>query len=162
MMNQRLDSMRRCHPDSVKVFRYSGFMTGLFLIGISILYLLIAKWKHWIFMPGWIAIGLSVLLLIWLTCFSPGISYRMFGFRVSEEELEIRSGWIWYTDIIVPMTRVQHVELERGPLLRKYNLAQVKVVTAATSHIIKALPLHEAEDLKRQIGDLAKVVEHDE
>ncbi|MWV47191.1 PH domain-containing protein [Paenibacillus sp. HJL G12] len=161
-MDQRMDLMRRCHPDSVKVSRMVGFIMGLIFIAVSTAYVVFAAWRHWTVLPGWIALALSILLLIWYTWVSPGIAYRMFGFRVSEEDLEIKSGWIWYKDIIVPMTRVQHVELERGPLLRKYNLAEVKVVTAATSHVIKALELREAESLKQRIGELAKVVEHDE
>ncbi|MGM1049331.1 MAG: PH domain-containing protein [Bacillota bacterium] len=161
-MNDRLASMHRCHPDSIKAERIAGFLFNAVLIAISIAYIIIASLKDWTLIPGWIAIGLFIFTLVWYTWVTPVLSYRTFGFKVSEEELELRSGWIWLTDTIVPMTRVQHVELERGPLLRKYGLAEVKVVTAAKTHVIMALESDEAERLKQQIGELAKVVEHDE
>lgn len=161
-MNERLASMRRCHPDSVKASRIAGLAFNAVLLAIDIAYLIIATINDWTLIPGWTLLGLFIITLIWFTWLLPGLSFRTFGFKVSEEELEIRSGWIWLSDIIVPMTRVQHVELERGPLLRKYGLAEVKVVTAAKTHVIMALESDEAERLKQQIGELAKVVEHDE
>ncbi len=160
-MDHRMDTMRRCHPDSVTISRLTGFiMDGVILLA-SIAYLVMAGIFGWTQLPGWIAIGLLVAGA-WFTWSVPAFTYKQFGFRVSEEELELRSGWIWLSDTLVPMTRVQHVELERGPLLRKYGLAKVKVVTAATTHVIQALELEEAEALKKQIGELAKVVDHDE
>lgn len=161
-MNDRLTSMRRCHPDSIKASRISGFLFSAGLIVLSVAYLIYGASKDWTLIPGWISLGLFIFALIWYTWVVPVLSYKTFGFKVSEEELEIRSGWIWLSDTIVPMTRVQHVELERGPLLRQYGLAEVKVVTAAKTHVIMALESDEAERLKQQIGELAKVVDHDE
>jgi hypothetical protein len=60
------------------------------------------------------------------------------------------------------MVRVQHVELESGPLMRKYDLASVSIVTAATTHRISGLKQPEAQQLKRRIGILAKVDDQDE
>lgn len=161
-MNERLASMRQCHTDSVKASRFTGLAFSAILLAIDIAYIVIAIINDWTLIPGWIGIGLFLVTLVWFTWILPALSYRTFGFKVSEEELEIRSGFIWLSDIVVPMTRVQHVELERGPLLRKYGLAEVKVVTAAKTHIIMALASDEAEQLKQQIGELAKVVEYDE
>lgn len=161
-MNERTEAMQRCHPDSVKASRIAGCITNGILILIAVLYLILANWKDWTLIPGWIGLGIFICTFIWYTWVEPPISYRIFAYQVREDELEVHSGWIVRTETLVPMTRVQHVELERGPLLRKYNLAQVKVVTAATSHLIHALKLEEAQQLKEQIGHLAKVVEHDE
>ena len=160
-MDNRLDAMRRCHPDSVTISRITGFITDGVILLAAAAYLIMAAIFGWTLIPGWITIGL-LILGAWFTWAVPSFTYKQFGFKVSEEELELRSGWIWLSDTLVPMTRVQHVELERGPLLRKYGLAKVKVVTAATTHVIQALKLEEAEELKKQIGELAKVVDHDE
>ena len=161
-MNERTEPMQRCHPDSVRASRIAGCITNLILIGIAVLYLFLANWKDWTLIPGWIGIGIFSLTFIWYSWVSPELSYRRFAYQVREEELEVHSGWLVRTETLVPMTRVQHVELERGPLLRRYNLAQVKIVTAATSHLIHALKLEEAQQLKEQIGQLARVVEHEE
>ena len=44
--------------------------------------------------------------------------------------------------------------------MRKYNLAELHISTAATSSI-PGLTKEEAEQLKRQIGELAKVSDED-
>ena len=63
--------------------------------------------------------------------------------------------------VLIPMIRVQHVTIEQGPIMRKYNLAELHISTAATSHSIPCLTKEEAEQLKRQIGELAKVSDED-
>ncbi|NMO95125.1 PH domain-containing protein [Paenibacillus lemnae] len=161
-MEERLRDMRRCHPDYVKVSRISGIIGGVTLMTAAAAYLLLAQSKGWTLIPGWAALALFIIAFIWFTCIEPGLTYRTFGFKVSPEQLELASGYIWLSDTVVPMTRVQHVELESGPLLRRYGLAEVKVVTAAKTHVIKALEKTEAEQLKFRIGELAKVVDHDE
>jgi Bacterial membrane flanked domain. len=55
------------------------------------------------------------------------------------------------------MVRVQHVDLEQGPILKKYRLATVRVHTAATPHAIPALEGEEADRLRSTIAQLAKV-----
>ena len=59
------------------------------------------------------------------------------------------------------MVRVQHVDTEQGPLLRKYNLATVSISTAATVHQIPALDVEEAEEMRHAISSLARVAEDD-
>ena len=62
--------------------------------------------------------------------------------------------------VLIPMIRnAAHVTIEQGP--RKYNLAELHISTAATSHSIPGLTKEEAEQLKRQIGELAKVSDKD-
>lgn len=160
-MLNRLDNMRRCHPDYVKTSRIAGLIGEGVILLAALAYLIIASRVGWTLIPGWIVLGLWIPS-VWFTWYIPSFTYKHFGFKVTDEQLELRSGWIWLSDTLVPMTRIQHVELESGPLLRKYELAKIKVVTAATTHVIEALNLEEAEELKQRIGELAKVVDTDE
>ena len=59
--------------------------------------------------------------------------------EVRETEIEIQRGIFVIKRTLVPMIRVQHVETNQGPFLRKYDLASVEVSTAATVHTIPAL-----------------------
>ncbi|MUG67178.1 PH domain-containing protein [Paenibacillus campinasensis] len=160
-MHHRLEHMNRCHPDYVTTSRIAGLIGEGVIMLAAVAYLIIASRIGWTLIPGWIVLGLS-LPSLWFTWYIPSFTYKHFGFMVTDEQLELRSGWLWLSDTLVPMTRIQHVELESGPLLRKYGLAKIKVVTAATTHVIEALKLEEAEALKKRIGELAKVVEYDE
>lgn len=59
------------------------------------------------------------------------------------------------------MIRVQHVDTNQGPILKKYGLATVEISTAATIHKIPALELAEAEELRYYIGKLTRVADED-
>jgi membrane protein YdbS with pleckstrin-like domain len=59
------------------------------------------------------------------------------------------------------MVRVQHVDTQQGPILRKYDLASITISTAATNHTIPALITSEADELRSRISTLARVAEDD-
>lgn len=42
----------------------------------------------------------------------------------------VRRGWLWRSEILIPRSRVQHLDLERGPLERQLGLASVVIHTA--------------------------------
>ena len=61
---------------------------------------------------------------------------------------------------IVPIERVQKIEMSRGPVERRYGLASVSVVTAGGDVDVRYLPAAEAEEisesLKRKVGRIAR------
>lgn len=153
---------KRLHRDYITVYRLSSFITHVIGFVIVMGILILSESKGWSVVPGWIGVAvvtISTILFVWLV---PEWKYRNFHYELFEEELEIQSGFIVIKNVLVPMVRVQHVELESGPFMRKYELASVEVVTAATTHRISGLKRSEAERLKRQIGLLAKVDDKDE
>ncbi|MDQ6422839.1 PH domain-containing protein [Paenibacillus sp. LHD-117] len=159
-MNRELT--KRLHRDYLKVYRISELISnGIFLV-LILTYLGLAIAFDWTLLPVWICLGLLALSLLVFTWIVPKVKYARFRFELFEEELEIESGIIFVSNVLVPMVRVQHVELGSGPLMRKFQLAAVSVVTAATTHKISGLKRDEAEQLKRRIGMLAKVDESDE
>lgn len=161
-MDMDMKLRQRLHPDYKKAYRIAAVIAHVILAAIIAAYAMIASVQSWILYPAWIAAVLWVLSFIWFVWFEPSLTYRYFAFEVFEEELHIQSGIIYLKHTIVPMNRVQHVETERGPLLRKYGLSQVSVVTAATTHHILAVQEEEAQRLKSRIAELAKVDEHEE
>ncbi|UHA75761.1 PH domain-containing protein [Paenibacillus sp. 481] len=153
---------QRLHPDWVKSSRLASFIFNGVCLLLSIAYVTVAYFREWSMLPGWIALGLfavSFALFGWVV---PKVEFRIFAFDVYEEEIEIQSGFIFISNVLIPMVRVQHVELESGPISRMYDLAEIKIVTAATTHTIKGVKREQAEALKRRIGDLAKVVDEHE
>ncbi|WP_424768844.1 PH domain-containing protein [Paenibacillus sp. sgz302251] len=159
-MNRELT--KRLHRDYIKVYRISELISHGIGLVLIIAYFTAALWREWTLIPGWIALAIAVVTFILFTWVYPEWKYRSFKYELFEEELEIKSGIIFMSNVLVPMVRVQHVELESGPLMRKYDLASVSIVTAATTHRISGLKQLEAEQLKRQIGTLAKVDDQDE
>ena len=60
-------------------------------------------------------------------------------YEVRESEIELQHGIFIVKRTLIPMVRVQHVDTSQGPILRKYDLAEITISTAATNHTIPAL-----------------------
>ncbi|CAI8768070.1 MULTISPECIES: PH domain-containing protein [Bacillus] len=149
------------HPDMVRVWK----ARVLIELGISVLVILAYlffmikfNWWAWLF---YVLIGLTVVYTPFDYFLFPKLRQRYYSYRLNEEELEIQHGMFTVKRVLVPMIRVQHVTIEQGPIMRKYDLAELQISTAATSHSIPGLKMREAEQLKRQIGELAKVSDED-
>lgn len=85
---------------------------------------------------GWttgVGIGLGVFVLVALLGMALGRArWRRTHWRLDERGLQVRRGVFWRSEILVPRTRVQHLDLERGPIERRFGLATLVVHTAGT------------------------------
>ncbi|WP_336216939.1 PH domain-containing protein [Nonomuraea sp. LPB2021202275-12-8] len=78
------------------------------------------------------AAGCVVLALV-----APRAYYRVQRWEVTEEAVYTRRGWLTHTWRVAPMSRVQTVDTERGPVQRLFGLADVTVTTASAAGAIK-------------------------
>jgi membrane protein YdbS with pleckstrin-like domain len=115
--------------------------------------------------PKWIGLSLLALLIL-LAIFNvvvyPRLQWRKWKYEVHESEIDIQHGVFIVRRTLIPMVRVQHVDTQQGPLLRKFNLSSVTISTAATIHEIPALDQAEADLLRDRISTLARVTDRDE
>jgi len=131
---------------------------GLTILGILLYLDYHFSWKAWI---GWILIGLvpvSIVMMVWSWIMS-FLLYKNWRYDVSEEFLQLKMGVILEKNYLVPMTKIQSVATEQGPLLRKYGLCSVTVDTMGSSHSIPALHKEDAIELRNQIARYAKIKE---
>lgn len=95
---------------------------------------LLAAWDS----GGWpggarFALWLALLLLgVGLGWLWGGRRWASTAFALDEGGLRIRRGVAWRSETLVPRSRVQHTDLNRGPLDRRLGLATLKVYTAGT------------------------------
>lgn len=61
-----------------------------------------------------------------------GLRHRRTRYRLDDDGLSVRRGLCWQSETLVPRTRVQHLDLERGPLERRLGLATLVAHTAGT------------------------------
>jgi membrane protein YdbS with pleckstrin-like domain len=119
------------------------------------------RYWHW---PGWITfvlLGLTFIYAVYLILIRPVITWQTWRYEVSEPEIDLLHGVFVKTRTLIPMVRVQHVDTEQGPLLRRFGLSSVTISTAAGSHQIPALADEAAALLRDQISVLARVVDED-
>jgi membrane protein YdbS with pleckstrin-like domain len=146
---------------ALKVWRISGLLFSLIFWAITLTMIIITKIFEW---PYWISLvtsGVSLVVTYLSVYLLPLLRWKRWRYEVRDTEIEIQSGIFIIKRTLIPMMRVQHVETNQGPLLRKYQLASVEISTAATTHEIPALELSEADDLRFYISKMASVEEED-
>jgi membrane protein YdbS with pleckstrin-like domain len=57
---------------------------------------------------------------------------RRTRWQLDDSGLHVRRGLVWHSERLVPRSRVQHLDLERGPIERQAGLATLIVHTAGT------------------------------
>jgi membrane protein YdbS with pleckstrin-like domain len=96
----------------------------------------------------WLAAIAAGLVLGWII---GGVRWSRTRFALDDAGLRIRRGLWWRSETLVPRSRVQHTDINRGPLDRKLGLATLKVYTAGTklaSVAIDGLPAERAVELR--------------
>lgn len=88
--------------------------------------------------------------------------HRRIGWKLDDDGFATRRGGLWRSETLVPVSRVQHLDLERGPLERNLGLATLVVHTAGTRLAAVKLPLLALEDAEALRAHLARQVEADD
>lgn len=101
----------------------------------------------------WKKVVIAMVLLAWIVALiAPFVRYNWYRARFTEEEIDIRQGFIVITETIIPIERLQKISLETGPLDRLYGMTKVRVYTAGGDETIRFLERERAE----QIGETLK------
>ncbi|MGQ0559150.1 MAG: PH domain-containing protein [Sphingosinicella sp.] len=66
--------------------------------------------------------------------------YRAWGYAESDDELHVRSGLWVRRRTLLPLARVQHIDIAQGPLERRFGLATLILHTAGTRGASVPLP----------------------
>lgn len=80
------------------------------------------------------------LLALLAVIFIPHRRWGRMGYALHPKMLQVVRGWLFHTDTIVPLIRVQHIDVTRGPLDKAFGTATLVVHTAGTHNSIVTLP----------------------
>lgn len=90
----------------------------------------------------------AVILYVFMAFVVPARKYRHWGYDMGSDRLRIVRGYMFYRDTVVPFGRIQHIDVDQGPIDRRYDLATLTVHTAGNHNSTVALPgLHHADAL---------------
>lgn len=80
-------------------------------------------------------------------------------YQIYEDRIVLHNG-VWAKNLVtIPMFRVQHVSIRRGPLLRHYKLSTVTFYTAGSAYDISGMQVDKAQEVKDVVISLAKARE---
>lgn len=80
------------------------------------------------------------LIYLFLAFVVPARKYRRWGYNMGQDRLRIVRGYMFFRDTVVPFGRIQHIDVEQGPIDRRYDLATLTVHTAGNHNSTVTLP----------------------
>ena len=138
-------------PRVAKLWRIHSLIASAVLLvvgGIAVLFLGFGNFLAWNWLiAGWLGLLLfRVFSMFWQTWV-----YRAWGYRLDGKVLETRHG-VWFRTMqLLPLARLQHVDLHNGPIERSFGLASLMLHTAGTHEatiVIPGLNTNEAVKLR--------------
>ncbi len=129
----------------------SLFLSGLaWFVGRP---LLAEHWESW--SPGYEYLLLGICLgLLALALFLPPLSWARWRYGFPGDLLVMRYGILFVEERAVPVRRMQHVDLMRGPIERLFGLATLVVFTAGnegSAFRVPGLSVARAQELRDRI-----------
>lgn len=117
--------------------RWQWLLSGCLRVATAfgILVLVTEAW-HWFRLEWWMLPTLAVVSLTYLLVM-PAWRYHVHRWESTDTAVYTQTGWFTRERRIAPMSRVQTVDMEQGPLARLFGLATVTVTTASAAGPLK-------------------------
>tara|TARA_B100000767_G_C19631765_1_gene478555 strand:- start:129 stop:638 length:510 start_codon:yes stop_codon:yes gene_type:complete len=128
-------------------FVYSSLLAAVFFIEYENI-LGLEEVAFWLF--------LLITILFIYTIFIKIIGFKRRKFLVREKDISYKKGVFYKKITTVPFNRIQHVEIDQGPISRFFNLASLSVFTAGDSSDdlkVNGLLKDEAQQIKEYISN---------
>lgn len=121
-------------PRYKSMMRLLAALVGVALfVGATIAELAIPGWTGAVWLP-------AVVVIAYLVIYLPMRRYATRGYSLVEERLRVVRGVLFHSDTIVPFGRVQHIDVDQGPIERGFGLATLTVHTAGSHNASVSLP----------------------
>lgn len=136
---------QRINPSAKKLWRINGIITSAFIMGISYVVYIFTDLRA--FIPG-------VLLSIYFIFAAPSLEYRQWQYKITDRYVDYTHGIFFTNRTVIPISRIQHMDLKQGPLQKSFSLASVVIFTAGQAHEIRAILYSEAQYIVDSINQM--------
>jgi len=100
-------------------------------------------------LSGTVLVGALLYCVAW-----PRLRYRAWGFALRPEEIYREHGVLKHVRTVVPLRRIQHVDVSQDVVEREFALGRLVVHTAGSRSsdvVVPGLPLSEAQEIRDEI-----------
>ena len=149
-------TLQRLPPEALKV-RYTGNAIWVGMLALLALFtlmpLLPGGQKLWL-----VAVFSGIAALAFATRRLIRMRFEREGFALRAYDIIHQRGYWWMTNTAVPFARVQHVEIEQGPVAKRFGLCTLRIYTAGGGSgdlSIAGIALEDAHRIKAFITEKA-------
>lgn len=130
--------LTKLHPNYKLLMRVGALIFGLVLVVASVIAEAVLRENFGV--PTGIVMIPAVLFALFFVIRIPAARYNARGYQISADRLRVVRGVFFHSDTIVPFGRVQHIDVDQGPVERALNIATLTVHTAGTHNASVSLP----------------------
>ena len=151
------------HPDPARTPAWSpsrgaiGLWTAEGALGALALTVVVVALEVFLPLPTWLALLLPVLVgveAVVAVGIRPRLRFRVHRWEITAEAVYTLTGWLSRTWTLVPISRIQTVDVTRGVVQQLFGLASVAVLTASSQGTVR-IPHLDADVAARVADDLA-------
>lgn len=144
-------------PRVLKIWRISHLIGSAVLLGAGAIAVVMAGMAFGMWILFWAMWGGIALLRAGLFIWYLPKAYRAWGYRIDGRVLETRHG-VWFRVLeLLPLSRLQHVDLHSGPIERHFGVASLVLHTAGTHQASITIPGLESGTAVRLRDQLAAI-----
>ena len=124
--------MQKVEPSVVMYWRLSRSISTVVTSAILLVVVAPTAFAASVEAGLWALVILAVLVVAHLgwVLITAGMRYERLRFSTEGGVLRVRHGVLIHTEKLIPIARMQHVDIDRGPLERLFGLASIAVFTA--------------------------------
>ncbi len=91
-------------------------------------------------LPFGVIVGVVTLIAVLFVIRLPTRRWQARGYHMSDDRLRVVRGLLWRSDTVVPFGRVQHIDVDQGPIERFFDIATLTLHTAGSHNASVHLP----------------------
>lgn len=112
-------------------------------------------------LPFGVIIGLVAFLAIVFIVRLPSRRWNARGFNMAADRLRVVKGILWRSDTVVPFGRVQHIDVDQGPIERALDIATLTLHTAGNHNASVKLPGLNHDSAREMREDIRQRIKRD-
>jgi hypothetical protein len=133
-----VDALRRLHPNYKLLMRFAALFVAFVIVIASLV--AEAALSDNTDLPFGLVFGPAFLLAAFIAIRVPLSRYNARGYQISRDRLRVVRGVMFRSDTIVPFGRVQHIDVDQGPVERALGIATLTLHTAGNHNSSVHLP----------------------